>query len=229
MSRTRSKYINFESGVHSSDDALDSSEDEDEENDEYDETSSFIDNSPQDQGHDQEIDFEEINVPPPKKSRLTKKVVNINDEKLPGDETFPVNAFSLTISKCKGKSIRISLNCHLSSLMSAMLFSSCLIGDVPLPLLEVVYNWIVAHCVKGGIATEVGKRAFNFHLQGLLQLRYPKTKPYVTKLSKILKSLIPKQQGYKIMLKPLQGAQTLSAMIGVYLLLIFLYNLTSYL
>ena len=105
MSRTRSKYINFESGVHSSDDVMDSSEDEDEENDEYDETSSFIDNSPQEQGHGQEVDCEEIYVPPPKKSKLTKKLVHIDNEKLPGDETFLVNAFSLTISKCKGKYI----------------------------------------------------------------------------------------------------------------------------
>lgn len=90
-----------------------------------------------------------------------------------------------------------------------------MLGDVPLPLLGVLHKWITQHCVRGGISTEVGKRAFNFHLQGLLQLRYPKTTIYVKKLSKIIKTLIPKQNGYKVMIKPLQGAQTLSAMIGL--------------
>ena len=168
-------------------DRFDTSDDEhDEGADEY-EKNSFID--------DEEEVFSEDRVsteePPAKKKKLnrlkrgTKEKIEGKD---PGHETFPINNFSLTISKCK--------------------------GDVPLTLLELVHNWIVSHCEKGGVATEVGKRAFNFHLQALLSIRYPRTKEYVAKLSKQLKSLLPKAAGYKLLIKPLQGAQTLSAMIG---------------
>ncbi len=31
---------------------------------------------------------------------------------------------------------------------------------------------------SGGVATEVGKRAFKFHLQGVFEVRYPVTAPY---------------------------------------------------
>lgn len=196
MSRLR--YINEESG-HQTDN--NSCQESDQENDDYDDDDSFIDNTTQ-------VDDEIIETPT-KRKRLTTK--SSNEEKEPGDETFPVNCFSLTISKTKG-------NCRNTTNYSnrvTFLYSNT--GDVPLPLLEVIHSWIVQHCVKGGIATEVGKRAFNFHLQGLLQIRFPKTKPFVTRLAKIIRSLVPKQRGYKLMLKPLQGAQTLSAMIGKYL------------
>ena len=75
-----------------------------------------------------------------KTTRLKKgtKVTEPEHEKQPGHETYPLNNFSLTISKCK--------------------------GDVPLALLELIHNWIVSHCDKGGVATDVRKRAFNFLL-----------------------------------------------------------------
>ena len=66
---------------------------------------------------------------------------SINIDKQPGDDCFPINGFSITISKLK--------------------------GDVSHELLNVIGNWIKSHCVKGVVSTEVGKRAFNLHLQSL--------------------------------------------------------------
>ncbi len=66
-------------------------------------------------------------LPPKKKVRLSPKKKGVSgtprDEKQPGDPTYPVNSFSLTISKVK--------------------------GDVPIELLQVMSNWIKQFCIKG--------------------------------------------------------------------------------
>ena len=170
-------YFEDEAG-NASDELFDSSDDEPSDDiDEY-EKDSFI-------ADDDEVlskDVPDDNVSdgePPTKKRRTNRVKKAgihkdpDQDKEPGHPTYPLNNFSLTISKCK--------------------------GDVPLTLLEVIHNWIVNHCEKGGVATEVGKRAFNFHLQALLSIKWPRTKQYVTKLSKHLKSLLPKSAGYKLL------------------------------
>lgn len=42
--------------------------------------------------------------------------------------------------------------------------------------LDLVFNFIEQHCLKGVIAFEVGKRVFNLHIQGLFRVHYPKSK-----------------------------------------------------
>lgn len=71
-------------------------------------------------------------------------------EKPVGHLSYPTNDFSLTITK-KG-------------------------GDVAHNSLDLVFKFIEEYCIKGVIAFEVGKRAFNLHIQGLFRLHYPKTK-----------------------------------------------------
>ena len=66
-------------------------------------------------------------------------------EKIPGDKSLPLHEFSLTIAKTK--------------------------EDIPASLLKTIYEqFILKYCVKGGVATEVGTRAGNLHLQGVAQL-----------------------------------------------------------
>ena len=60
----------------------------------FDDNDSFIDYSTQ--ISNQDFIDEKIEEPAPKRTRLARK---LSEEKLPGDETFPVNFFSLTIFK----------------------------------------------------------------------------------------------------------------------------------
>lgn len=65
------------------------------------------------------------------------------------------------------------------------------------------------------ISTEVGRRAFNLHGQGIFVLRYGKTDAYIKELNKSIRALLPcKGVGYKIMIKPLESSQSISAMVG---------------
>jgi hypothetical protein len=61
------------------------------------------------------------------------------DDKPPGHSSYPITCWSITVSKTK--------------------------SDVSVSLLSIFHNWITAFCLRGAAATEVGKRAFNFHLQ----------------------------------------------------------------
>jgi len=100
-----------------------------------------------------------------KKSR-TDKTTEQEEEKLPGDKSFNiVNSFSLTISRT-GK-------------------------DVPLSLLQIIHNFITAHCESGGVALEVGTRKFQLHIQGIFSAHWPITKPYLIQLNKSIKNLLP--------------------------------------
>ena len=80
-----------------------------------------------------------------------------------GHDTFPLNSWSLTITKSK--------------------------DDVPAQILEIMDNFVKLYCAKGAVATEVGPRAHHYHIQGLLSLRYPTTIPYKKSLSKIFLAL----------------------------------------
>ena len=109
--------------------------------------------------------------------------------KLPGHPTFPLNHFSLTISKIK-----------------------C---DVELYLLDVLHAFLVENAVRGGVSTEVGHRAHNLHLQSVFSMKYPRDPKSVKELTKMIKALIkPPLKGYKVHLKPLSSNQTVTAMIG---------------
>jgi hypothetical protein len=121
-------------------------------------------------------------------TKIRTAIANSLELKDPGDSTFPVNSFSLTVNKND--------------------------GDICLSILDIVISWIKTHCISGGVSTEVGKRAHNLHLQGVLEMRYPITKPYQTRLSSILKKLLPPGGGYRVLVKPLSTGQTIPAMIG---------------
>ena len=61
----------------------------------------------------------------------------------------------------------------------------------------------------------MGKRAFQLHLQGVLEIRYPTTKVFQLKLGKLIKALMPRKGvGHKVNIKPLGKGQTKAAMIG---------------
>ena len=67
----------------------------------------------------------------------------------------------------------------------------------------------------GVVSTEVGKRAHNLHLQAVIKVHYPRTKPYVLLLGKAIKSRLPGNGvGYRVMVKPFSGAQNFSSMVG---------------
>ena len=72
------------------------------------------------------------------------------EQKPVGHAAYPVNDFSLTVTK-KG-------------------------GDVAVTSLDLVFKFIEQYCLKGMAAFEVGKRAFNLHIQGLYRIHYPKAK-----------------------------------------------------
>lgn len=110
-------------------------------------------------------------------------------QKLPGHPTFPANCFSLTVSK-RG-------------------------GDIDLVLLDSTDAFIKEYCIRGGVATEVGSRAHNLHLQGLFECRYPRDPTHVKALTKFFKDMIikPRKQ-YTIVLKPFGKGQVFTSMVG---------------
>jgi hypothetical protein len=69
---------------------------------------------------------------------------NDNLEKFPGDKSFPVNCFSVTVTK-NG-------------------------GDIQTEYLDIMDNFLKQHCLRGAFSLEVGTRAFNLHLQVSLNL-----------------------------------------------------------
>ena len=90
-----------------------------------------------------------------------KKKSSPEIEKQPGNIMLPINCFSLTITKTK--------------------------DDVPQALLQRIFkDFIEAFCLKGGIATEVGARLGNCHLQSVIQLHCLKTQAGLTALSNII-------------------------------------------
>lgn len=120
-----------------------------------------------------------------KAAALKKKIF----EKLPGDSSYPVHDFSLTVTKTG--------------------------QDVGADALHNVYKFIKKYCLKGGVSTEVGQRAFNHHLQGVFRLHWPSTKLYVQELQKFVKELLPaKGKSYKVLLKVFAKNQNFSAMVG---------------
>ncbi len=121
-----------------------------------------------------------------KTRKTTKFDANL---KAPGDSTYPINDFSLTITKTK--------------------------DDVGLDSLDSIAHFMELHCLKGGVSTEVGQRVFQLHLQGVLRIHWPTTKQYIQRLQKILKALLPGNgKAYKVLLKAFKARQVFSAMVG---------------
>ena len=110
-------------------------------------------------------------------------------EKPPGHSCYPLNNFSLTITKSK--------------------------DDVSLDALDRIAAFIEDHCIKGGVSTEVGRRIFQLQLRGVLKMHWPKSKEHLQKLQKILKGLLPENgKLYRVLVKPFANTQNFSAMIG---------------
>ena len=115
-----------------------------------------------------------------KKSAVSKEI---------GHPSFPLNSFSLTISKVK--------------------------GDVDSSLLDSVQAVLQSISTKFVLGLEVGVRAFNMHIQGVISLLMPKTDIYVRELKAVIKQVLPmKGRGFKIQIKPFSVGQTFSSMIG---------------
>lgn len=112
--------------------------------------------------------------------------------KPPGHEHYPINDFSLTVSKTK--------------------------GDVCPTLIEVIYEFIKTYCLKGGVSTEVGHRAHNLHLQSAFRIKFPRDEASVKKLTKIIKEMIKDHlhclTGIRVFLKPLGKSQSFTLMMG---------------
>lgn len=109
--------------------------------------------------------------------------------KAPGDSAYPVNDFSLTITKTK--------------------------DDVGLDALDNIAKFIEEHCIKGGVSTEVGHRVFQLHLQGIFRIHWPSNKEYTQRLQKLLKTLLPAQgKQYRVLVKAFMKNQNFSAMVG---------------
>lgn len=70
----------------------------------------------------------------------------------PGHVAFPATVWSITISATK--------------------------GDVDRAILPVLHQFLKDFCLRDGFATEVGSRAFRFHIQGLIEIRCPTTAEY---------------------------------------------------
>ena len=130
-------------------------------------------------GNDSFIDNDSESIPPQQKQKTLKRLIknkkvgakklvktktaaptlsSPKKEKLPGDISFPVSSWSLTITKNK--------------------------DDVPLIVLEIMYEFIQQYCLKGAVSTEVGPRAHHYHIQGMMTLHYPTTPPFKKSFSK---------------------------------------------
>ena len=65
-------------------------------------------------------------------------------------------------------------------------------ADIALPTLDAVFNFIATFCNRGGLSTEVGKRAYRLHLQGVFQTLFPTSSDAVKVLTLFIKSFTAK-------------------------------------
>ena len=123
-------------------------------------------------------------------SKVLTKPVKKNKEpvKLPGDLSFDLNCYSITITK-NG-------------------------GDIATEYLDIMSEFLKCYCHRGAFSLEVGTRAFNLHIQGVIELRYPTTPTYAKQLAKFIKLQLPTKTGHKVSVKPFSKTQTFVAMIG---------------
>lgn len=129
------------------------------------------------------------------------RVHNANAEKMVGHDSYPVNEFSIAVSKIKGA----------LPLLHDFIKEFCIKGKVIACMLTYRGNVFTL----GVASTEVGKRAHNLHLQAVIKVHYPKAKAYVTLLAKTIKGCLPGSGvGYRVVVKPFVGAQNFSSMVG---------------
>jgi hypothetical protein len=89
-------------------------------------------------------------------------------------------------------------------------------GDIPISYLDLVGEFISKYAFKGGVSTEIGARARQFHLQGQFTMRFPKDPRSCHILSKKIKSIFPVNSGFdtRVLVKGLGDHQTFIAMLG---------------
>ena len=63
--------------------------------------------------------------------------------------------------------------------------------DVPFGCLGVIHTWIQIHCTKGSVATEVGSKAHQLHVQGVIECFFPGSTLAQKSMNKTFKSLFP--------------------------------------
>lgn len=115
--------------------------------------------------------------------------ITIPKEGEPGYSRYPAHNWSLTITKT-GKDVSA--------------------GD-----LEVLHLFFKYHCIRGGVALEVGPRAHNLHFQGVFETLYPKAPLDVKALNTFVKKLfVHKGKGHRFNIKPLALAQSFGTMCG---------------
>ena len=130
-------------------------------------------------------------------------------DKCIGHDSYPVNDFSLTVSKLKGDVCRDAIVCVHNFIKDCCIKGIIFIANSKLMMYNSNKTYI------GAVSTEVGKRAFNLHLQCVVKLHYPKTKEYVALLTKGIKITLPGNGiGYRVLVKPFGPSQTFSSMIG---------------
>jgi hypothetical protein len=61
--------------------------------------------------------------------------------------------------------------------------------------LDMLASWLQEHATKFFIAFEVGRRAFNLLIQGIISMNNPTAPAHVTTLSKLLKKALPLNGG----------------------------------
>ena len=78
--------------------------------------------------------------------------------------------------------------------------------NIALPSLDAVFNFIVSFCNRGGMSTEVGKRAHRLQMQGVFQTLLPTSPDACKVLTLSIKSfLIDNGKGYRVVRKPLMA------------------------
>lgn len=123
-----------------------------------------------------------------------------------GHDSYPSNEFSLTVTRSKG-----DVHPHAITCIHKFIQDCCIKGKA----LKLYALIVFKICCIGAVSNEVGKRAFNLHLQSVIKLHYPKTRPFVLRLAKGIKSYLPSNgAGYRVLIKPFKGAQTFSSMLG---------------
>ena len=71
------------------------------------------------------------------------------------------------------------------------------------------------YCLKGLVSTEIGSRAFRYHLQGVFRTRYPDGPRDQKLLATFIKDLMPDGGfRYSVMCKPLAGRHCFTTMLG---------------
>lgn len=99
--------------------------------------------------------------PPPPAKKAKKNPAE--PDKLPGDVTYPLNSFSLTITKTGG-----DIAVELLDILDSFIRNHCTKGTINYNALCIafIYSNVFALFLSGGVATEVGKRVFSFSSAG---------------------------------------------------------------